>query len=64
MLVTPSEAVADEVARRLDVDRARVVATPLGVDHAARTEASLRDAHRRRRHGDRKFCAPGCQYAY
>lgn len=39
VLVTPSEAVADEVARRLDVDRARVVATPLGVDHAARTEA-------------------------
>ncbi len=36
VLVTPSEAVADEVAERLGVDRARVIATPLGVDHALR----------------------------
>lgn len=37
VLLTPSDAVADEVAARLGVARERVVATPLGVDHAART---------------------------
>ena len=37
VLLTPTETVADEVARRLGLDRARVIATPLGVDHAART---------------------------
>lgn len=39
ILLTPSEAVADEVAGRLGVERSRVVATPLGVDHALRTVA-------------------------
>jgi len=39
VLLTPSEAVADEVAERLGVHRERVVATPLGVDHATRTAA-------------------------
>ncbi len=37
-ITTPSEAVADEVAERLDVPRERVFATPLGVDHVWRTE--------------------------
>ncbi len=37
VLLTPSEAVADEVAERLGVARERIVATPLGVDHTART---------------------------
>lgn len=39
VLLTPSEAVADEVAERLGVERDRVIATPLGVDHALRTVA-------------------------
>lgn len=37
-ITTPSEAVADEVAARLDVPRARVFATPLGVDHVLRAQ--------------------------
>lgn len=36
VLVTPTEAVANEVATRLDVPRERIVATPLGVDHVHR----------------------------
>ncbi|MEM9803051.1 MAG: glycosyltransferase family 1 protein, partial [Planctomycetota bacterium] len=54
MLLTPSETVADEVAARLDVERERVVATPLGVDHVhrmardpAREEALARDVRDR-----------------
>ncbi|MDG1049317.1 MAG: glycosyltransferase family 1 protein [Planctomycetota bacterium] len=39
VLLTPSEAVADEVAERLEVDRSRVRATHLGVDHALRMVA-------------------------
>lgn len=35
-IVTPSAGVADEVARRLAVDPARVFAAPLGVDHVQR----------------------------
>ncbi|MEM9379088.1 MAG: glycosyltransferase family 1 protein [Planctomycetota bacterium] len=35
-LITPTQAVANEVATRLDVPRERIVATPLGVDHVHR----------------------------
>jgi glycosyltransferase involved in cell wall biosynthesis len=37
-ITTPSEAVADQVAERLDVPRERVFATPLGVDHVLRDD--------------------------
>ncbi len=43
-IVTPSEAVADEVAERLDVARERVFATPLGVDHVHRIRVDPEDA--------------------
>ena len=36
VLVTPSRAVAAEVVERLQVDPARVVAAPLGIDHVLR----------------------------
>lgn len=36
VLVTPSRAVAAEVSERLQVDPARVVAAPLGIDHVLR----------------------------
>lgn len=40
VLVTPSRAVAADVAERLQVDPARVVAAPLGVDHVLRIRPS------------------------
>ncbi|MGK0482530.1 MAG: glycosyltransferase involved in cell wall biosynthesis [Planctomycetota bacterium] len=41
VLITPSEAVADEVSERLGVPRERVMATPLGVDHVLRLAADV-----------------------